>query len=100
MPTRFLRNTWSNGRGSIVVVGDFTKDGTQAKPSLSWANSIIPPDGTSIRILRLDFRISLHGASIWRQLSEKGDELLLNLQRESAQFQVREQPHKISDNPK
>ncbi|KAI4858507.1 hypothetical protein F4820DRAFT_236514 [Hypoxylon rubiginosum] len=77
---------------NIVVVGDFTKDGTHTKPSLSWVNSIIPPDSASIQILRLEFRISLHGASIWRQLSEKGDELLFNLQSEAPRFQIFQKP--------
>ena len=92
-----------NNRDSIVIVGDFTKDGIYKGPSWSWVNSIMPTDGASVQILQFDFRISQQGGSIWRQLRDKGDELLLSLKREAARFQVSLEPisnENISDTPK
>lgn len=79
-------------RRSVVVLPDFGKDGLPTEQSCDWIQSLIPQDGTTVQILRFDYRIRFNSnTSVWRQLSGKGEDLLNILYRESSTYEVNDQ---------
>ncbi|KAJ8133596.1 hypothetical protein O1611_g23 [Lasiodiplodia mahajangana] len=89
LPLCYPQASW---KLSVIVVPDFTKDGTAPDRTHDWVTSMMPPDGTQAQIARFEYRISMTGCSIWRQLSEKGEDLLRIFRHTAGTHQILERP--------
>ncbi|GES60666.1 tetratricopeptide repeat-domain-containing protein [Aspergillus terreus] len=77
---------------SVIVVPDFTKDGTALEHTQAWLNAMMPPDEAQAQFFRFDYRILTKGHSIWRQLSELGEKFLRIFRQEAGTYQLMEMP--------
>ena len=83
-----LRFSDTNKVNSIIAVPGLGRENSRLEPLWSWVSSIMPQDGTSAQIFRLEYHIAPNGPSIWRQLNERGDDLLRILGQDSVRYQV------------
>ena len=72
-----------------MIIPDFKKDGVPIDQSWTWVNSMMPQDGATVQTLRFHYRIDCNSTtSVWRQLSEKGEDLLKILHRDASKYEV------------
>lgn len=70
------------------MVPDFTKNATAQEHTQDWVDEMLAPHRTQAQIFRFEYRIDMTGYSIWRQLSQKGEDLLNIFRRKGGIFQV------------
>ncbi|RSM15769.1 hypothetical protein CDV31_004870 [Fusarium ambrosium] len=77
---------------SVIVVPDFKKPGIAFNHTQSWVDSMMPLDGIQAQVFHFHYEIAVPGRSIWRQLSDKGEDLLRIFGRNTGGYQLLDKP--------
>ncbi|RSL46146.1 hypothetical protein CEP53_010433 [Fusarium sp. AF-6] len=95
-----LKNTQEPPTLSVIVVPDFfNKRGTSSNKTQDWVNSVMPLDGIHAQVLHFHYEIVMTGHSIWRQLSDKGEDLLRIFDRKNILTFIPLSSFKLLDKP-